>query len=123
MSELKALCTSHAIEPVGDRRMKATWINAIEMWNQRSVATEESTVAIGLATPQPPTPTTQHRGASIVILLPLILLSVAIVAVQTGLRLLTHLIAAVVRLSVTIWGFSNREDVPMGFVLISSAQS
>ena len=96
MSELKALCTSYAIEPVGDRRLKATWVNAI------GLSAEESTVAIGLATPQPPTPlANSKRGASIVILMPLILLSVAIMAVQMSLRLVTPLIASVWRSTAT----------------------
>jgi hypothetical protein len=137
MSELKAICVSHEIEPVGDKRSKATWVLAMTQWQIEVAPAVDVPAAdvldyqpldlpldesIPVPAPQQP-PTTQYRGASIVMLIPVILLSVAVIAIQIGTSALIPLIAAVGRLSVTLWRFSDREDVPTSFVLIGSAQS
>ena len=128
---LKNDSRKRSIEVTRDRRAKLTFINAIEMWNQRSVATietpepfddsyefvmssetafrsevpdvlsvidkgddtttlqqltNETPVAQQLPMPQPTTqpPTPQHRGASIMVLIPLILLTVAVILIKIG---------------------------------------
>ncbi len=48
-------------------------------------------------------PTTQHRQASIVMLAPLILLSVAVIAIRISISVLIPTIAAVGRLLVAVW--------------------
>ena len=123
MSDLKALCTSYAIEPVGDKRLKATWVNAIETFQSQQTVIEivetplpaidlpltesddlymESDGSAVSPLPSQPQPIANtKRGASIVILMPLILLSVAIMAVQMSLRLVTPLIASVWRSTAT----------------------
>jgi hypothetical protein len=114
-TELKAFCTSHEIEVVGDKRFKSTYILAIETFQSEQTiidlplmeaAEMASTAPIAESIVQP-TPlaiphTTQHHGASIVILAPLILLSLAIISVRIGIRDLIPLIAAVGRLLVSI---------------------
>ena len=153
MLQLKAFCATHAIDVTGDRRAKSTYILSIETFQSQQTVIEieietlpaipdpfenqfETDLAIDLPLTESadlyiesdgsavsPPSTTQHRGASIVIVVIATMLWSLFLLIAEGLRLLTHLIAAVVRLSVTIWGFSNREDVPMSFFLISSAQS
>jgi hypothetical protein len=163
LKELKSIALENDIEVTGDRRAKLTFINAIEMWNQRSVATtaeaarfafetpafrsevpdvssvidkgddtttlqqltNETPVAQQLPMPQPTTqpPTPQHRGPSIVVLIPLILLTVAVILIKIGISVLIPLIGSLIKFMDSIWGFSNREDMPTNFVLISSAQS
>jgi hypothetical protein len=49
-------------------------------------------------------PTTHHRGAAIVMLTPLILLTVAVITIGTSISALIPLIAAVWRLLVAVWG-------------------
>lgn len=136
MSELKTFCTSNAIEVVGDKRLKATYINAIESFQseqtvieievdqsidlpltEAAVMAERSTTPLDLylesdgssstplPTDLPPVPTNQHRGAAIVMLAPLILLSVAVITIDTSINALILIIAAVGRLSVAVWRF------------------
>jgi hypothetical protein len=141
MSELKAICTSQSIEVVGDKRSKATYINAIEIFQSEQTVIDLPLMAgaemaedvtastppicesIVQPTPLAILPTTHYRGAAIVILAPLILLSLAIISVRIGIGALISLIAAVGRSLVAVWGFSNREYEQASFVLISSAQS
>jgi hypothetical protein len=56
-----------------------------------------------LPTDLSPVPTNQHRGAAVVVLIPLILLSVAVIAIRIGISALIPTIAAVGRLSVAVW--------------------
>jgi hypothetical protein len=149
MTELKAICASHAIEVIGDKRSKATYINAIETFQSQQIVREiETEQAIDLplmeaaemaerstspldlymdsdgssSTPLPtdlPTaPNTKH-GASIVVLIPLILLSVAIVAIRIGISALIPTIAAVGRLSVAVWRsisrMSDTNSIPIDY--------
>jgi hypothetical protein len=134
MSELKAICTSQSIEVVGNKRFKSTYILAIETFQSEQTVIEmpaipdpfENQLELAIETEPvdlPPVPTTQHRGAAIVVLIPLILLSVAVISVRIGIGALIPLIAAVGRSLVAVWEFSNREDEQASFVLISSAQS
>lgn len=124
MSELKAICVSQSIEVVGDKRSKATYINAIETFqsqqtvieiiempaipdpfeNQLELAIEKEPVDL------PPVPTTQHCGASIVVLIPLILLSLAIISIRIGIGALIPLIAAVGRFTGGIWQSITHTD-------------
>jgi hypothetical protein len=114
MSQLKNFCTSHAIEVVGDKRAKSTYILAIETFQSEQTIIEiiempatpdpfDDAIEVDQSIDLPPVHTTQHHGASIVMLTPLILLTVG-------------------RSLVAVWGFSNREDEQASFVLISSAQ-
>jgi hypothetical protein len=102
MSELKAICTSPAIEVVGDKRSKATYINAIEIFQSEQTVLDLPLMAgaemaedvtastppicesIVQPTPPPLVPKTQHHGASIVVLIPLILLTVAVISIRIG---------------------------------------
>lgn len=118
MSELKAVCVSQSIEVVGDKRSKVTYINAIETFQSEQTIIEivempaipdpfESQLELAIETEPvdlPPVPTNQHRQASIVVLIPLILLSLAIISIRIGIGALILLIAAVGQLSVSVWG-------------------
>ena len=128
MSELKFMCASHAaISVTGDRRAKLTYINAIETFQSQHTVTEiDSLPAIPdvlsvidrsdntttlpqptaqppapQPTPQPPTPT--QRQAAIVMLAPLILLSVAVIAIRIGISALIPLIGSLMRFTGSIW--------------------
>jgi len=50
MSELKAFCTSHTIEPIGDKRLKATYIFSIETFQSEQTVIE---VAQAVEIPDP----------------------------------------------------------------------
>jgi hypothetical protein len=139
MSQLKAFCLSHSLEPVGDKRLKATYILSIETFQSEqtvieiiempampdpfesesidlpvmkaAVIAERSTTPLDLYiesdgsptfTPQPTAPK-PHLEASIVVLIPLILMSVAVISIFTSFRALIHLIEAVGQVSVSIW--------------------
>lgn len=151
MSELRSMCAANSIEVTGDKRSKSTYINAIESFQSSQTVIETTTPdpfedgyefvinpetvsqsvipdvlpiidkSDNMTTPSPVF--TTQRGASIVVLVITTILLSLLLILEMGLRSLIPLIAAVVRLSVAIWGFSNREDVPTSFVLISSAQS
>ena len=128
IKELKAICTSHAIEPVGDKRSKATWILAIETSQSEQTVIEiietlpaipdpfenqfevDQSINLPLTEaavsplPKKPQPITKSKhGASIVVLIPLILLSIVVVAIRIGFSTLIPLIASVRRLSVAVW--------------------
>lgn len=154
IKELRAFCSSHAIDVTKDRRYRISFINAIEIWNQRSVAaeptmtigqsepdpsldlplteaaavmTERSTTLLDLHTesdgssptspivqptpqpiPQQPAPQqqpkTQYRGgASIVVLVPLILVLVAVILIKVGIRTLIPIIGSLMRFTGSIW--------------------
>jgi hypothetical protein len=84
-------------------------------------------------TPQPPTPqqptltplaiqpTSQYRGASLVVLITLLLVTVAVISLRIGASVLILIIAAVGRLSVAVWQSSitgneiGTESIPKGF--------
>jgi hypothetical protein len=120
MSELKAICVSQSIEVVGDKRSKATYINAIEIFQSEQTVIDLPLMAgaemaedvtastppicesIVQPTPLAILPTTHYRGAAIVMLTPLILLSVAVITIGTSISALIPLIAAVGRLLVSI---------------------
>jgi hypothetical protein len=123
IKELRSIALENDIEVVGDKRSKATYINAIETFQSRQTVIEiietlptiPDPLAERSTTPLDPymeidgstsniTPTTQHRGALIVILAPLILLSLAIISVRIGIGALIPLIAAVGRSLVAVWG-------------------
>ena len=119
IKELKSIALENGIKPLGDKRSKATWVNAIETFQSQPSPVIEITETLpamlvpllslelpevelplteAAVSPLPSPPsTTQHRGASIVILMPLILLFGAVMAIQMGLRLMTPLIVAVWR--------------------------
>jgi hypothetical protein len=40
LKELKSICASHALEPVGDKRSKQTWISAIETFQSEQTVIE-----------------------------------------------------------------------------------
>jgi hypothetical protein len=141
-----------AIEVVGDKRLKATYINAIEKFQSEQTIIETlpaipdpfesesidlplaeaaemaechttlldlyvdsaltaSTSPIAESIVQPPTPITK-QGASIVMLTPLILLSVAVISLRIGTSALISIIAVVGRLSVVVWRFIPRTIAP-----------
>jgi hypothetical protein len=124
MTELKSFCTANSIEVVGDKRAKSTYILAIETFQSEQTVIEiiempaipdpfESQFELAIETEPvdlPPVPTTQHHGAAnakratsaVVMLTPLILLSVALIAIRIGIGALIPLIAAVGRLLVSI---------------------
>jgi hypothetical protein len=137
IKELKSICTSHSISVTKDKRLKATFINAIESFQSQQTVTEiESLPAIPdpfedafevdqsidlplmeaavmastppsesvpLPTPQPPT--TQHRQASIVMLVPLIMLCGLFIVMGISIKTLVALIAAVVPVLAGWWRY------------------
>jgi hypothetical protein len=133
MSELKSFCTANSIEVVGDKRSKATYINAIESFQSLQIVTdfeteqpidlplmeaaetaERSTTPLdlymesdgSLSSPLPtdlPTAPNTKYGAAIVLLIPLILLSVAVITIRIGITTLTSIIAAVGQFTISIW--------------------
>jgi hypothetical protein len=153
IKELKSIASENDIKVTDDRRFKASWISAIEMWNQRSVAAfetpdpfevdqsiglpqplmeaavmaERSTTVLDLymesdgssstsPTHHPPTlhptpqPTTsQYREASIVVLIPLILLTVAVILIKIGITILIPLISSLIRFMGTLMKFTNTD--------------
>ena len=145
ISELKSMCAANSLEVRGDRRSKSTWVLAVTQWQIevapavdvpdyqpiespfelviKSELIERVSESLPVATTQQQQALNQKHSPSIVMLAPLILLSVAVIAIRIGISALIPTIAAVGRLLVSIWGFSNREDVPTRRVLISSAQS
>ena len=157
MTQLKALCVSHAIEVTGDKRLKATYINAIESFQSKQTVIEIETlpaipdpfddsyefvissetvsqskvpdvssiidksdntatlqqltdgIPIPQATPQQPTLTPQQRritqkhSASIVMIIPLVLLSLAIISIRIGISIIIPLIGSLINLMGLIW--------------------
>ena len=119
MSELKFMCASHAaISVTGDRRAKLTYINAIETFQSQHTVTEidslpaipdvlsvidrsDNATTLPQPTPQPPTRT--QRQAAIAMLAPLILLSVAVIAIRIGISALIPLIGSPMRFTGSIW--------------------
>jgi hypothetical protein len=150
MSELKAICVSQSIEVVGDKRSKATYINAIESFQSLQTVTEieteqpidlplmeaaemaeRSTTPLDLyiesdGSPSASLPTdlstatNYKQGASIVLIIPLILLSALFDLMATGFTSLVPLIESAGRLSVSIWRFvsgtSNAQAHPLMMV-------
>jgi hypothetical protein len=127
MTELKAICASQSIEVVGDKRSKATYINAIETFQSLQTVIEiEIEQPLELppmeANQLPdvlpvidnettsPLPVNQQRGASIVMLVPLILLSVAVIAIRIGIGTLIPLIAPPIRFMVSLWQSITHTD-------------
>jgi hypothetical protein len=81
---------------------------------EAAVMAERSTTSLdlymesdGSPTPQPPTPQPTapkpHRQASIVVLIPLILLSVAIISIRIGISTLIPIIGSLMRFTGEIW--------------------
>ena len=163
ISELKSIAIAKGIDVVvGDKRVKATWVDAIVNFQSEQPVIEIATPdpfelplvedvtacshspmadsivkGSGYAneipvpqptapTPQPmpqpqqpapqPTPqqpptltplaippTTQYRGALIVILIPLILLTVAVILIKVGISTLIPLIGSLIRFTGSIW--------------------
>jgi hypothetical protein len=122
MTELKAICASHAIDPVGDKRSKQTWVNAIvTFYSSQAVVTTPLTspdpfkieklpvldvpaAQLLFPTPQPPTSTT-HRQASIVALIILVFFSTVFLISKGGFTLLTWTIAVIVPVLVSWWRY------------------
>jgi hypothetical protein len=142
MTELKAICTSHAIEVIGDKRSKATYINAIESFQSEQTVieietlpaipdpfecatevyqpidlmeaaemTERSTTTLDIyvesdGSPAPqPIPTTQHRQASIVALVALLLFGTAFLIVKMGFTSLVWVIASLAPVLAGWWRY------------------
>jgi hypothetical protein len=126
IKELKAIALENDIEVIGDKRLKATYIlsiaqahplMAIETFQSQQTVIEiietlpaipdpfENQLELAIETESidlPPVPTAQHHGASVVVLIPLILLSLAVISIRIGIGALIPLIAAVGRLLVSI---------------------
>jgi hypothetical protein len=118
IKELRSIALENDIEVVGDKRSKTTYINAIETFQSQQTVIEiietlptiPDPLAERSTTPLDPymemdvttIPTIQHRGAAIVVLIPLILLSLAITLVRIGIGTLSPLIAAVGRSLVAV---------------------
>jgi hypothetical protein len=155
MSELKAICVSHAIDVVGDKRSKATYINAIESFQSEQTVIEietlpaipdpfecatevyqpidlmeaaemaechstllnlytaedvtASTAPIAESIVQPISlaipPTAQHRQASIVALVALLLFGTAFLVVRIGFTSLVWVIASLAPVMAGWWRY------------------
>lgn len=131
MTQLKAICASHAIDPIGDKRLKQTWIDAVATFESSQTVIETSPIpdrfeteqslasnlspqqpmtvelnseSLSMSTPQPPT-SIPHRKASIVVVIIIVFFSAMFVIIKGGFTLLTWIIAAVLPVSKHCWRY------------------
>jgi hypothetical protein len=152
IKELKSIAQDKGIEVTGDKRLKATYINAIsqglgsanetfqsepavieiietlpaipdpfedatEVYQQIDLM-EAAKMAVSAPiaesivqpTPLAIPPTPQYRGASIVMLAPLILLTVAVILIKIGIGVLIPLIGSLMRFMGSIWQSFTHTD-------------
>jgi hypothetical protein len=99
MTKLKSFCSNQGIEPVGDKRSKATWVAAI-------VTFENAQPAIEPPTSDPiHAQANRHREASIVALIAVLVIGTLLLVVKVGVASLAWAIAALTPLALGLWRY------------------